>query len=133
MRVIVDTSVWSLSLRRKKTVESSQTLMLKKLIENQETIFLIGVIVQEVLQGIQNNLLFQKIQKHLKAFSWLHPQEEDHIYCARLYNQCLSHGVVPSTTDILIAGMAIKHNCSLLTTDKDFEFIAKHSELRLLK
>ena len=133
MKVIVDTSVWSLSLRRKKEEEQPATLVLRQLIENHENIFLLGVIVQEILQGVKDNLLFQKIQNHVKAFSCLEPTQDDHIFCARLYNQCLSQGITPSTTDILIAGMAIKNNCYLLTVDKDFDYIAKYTQLKLLK
>lgn len=133
MKVIVDTSVWSQSLRKKKTEESPQTIQLRKLIENQESIFLLGVIIQEILQGVRDNILFQKIQTHLKSFTCLNPQKEDYISCAQLYNKCLSHGVTPATTDILIAHMTIKNHCHLLTTDKDFDYIAKYSELKLLK
>jgi len=50
MRVIVDTSVWSLALRQKEYKETRETKILKKLLQNEEEVYLLGII----LQGIKN-------------------------------------------------------------------------------
>jgi len=51
--VIVDTSVWSLALRRKEYKETRETKILKKLLQNEEEVYLLGIIFQEILQGIK--------------------------------------------------------------------------------
>jgi predicted nucleic acid-binding protein len=61
--IIIDTSVW-IDFFNKKNV-SPETLIVKKLIENNKQFYICPVIYQEVLQGIRDNNLFAKIKKIL--------------------------------------------------------------------
>jgi predicted nucleic acid-binding protein len=61
--IIVDTSVW-IDFFNKKNI-SPETILLKKLIENNKQFYICPVIYQEVLQGIGDNNLFEKIKKIL--------------------------------------------------------------------
>ena len=71
MRVLVDTSVWSLALRRKSSDLSSgeQSLVhqLRNLIQ-EDRVQLLGVIRQEVLSGIRHPEQFEKIRAFLRPF-----------------------------------------------------------------
>lgn len=133
MRILVDTSVWSLALRRKAGIVNSETAMLKALIEEGEDIFLLGVILQEILQGIKNPKDFSALKGYFEAFPLIDLTREDYTKAAELKNHLIKKGKQASTIDALIASAAISYNCSLFTTDEDFSYIAAHSKLKLLK
>lgn len=131
MKYIVDTSVWSLVLRRDKHRETDEMRKLTILLNEGERILLPGVVLQEILQGIRNHEQFKKIHEALCFFSFLDTTRDDHILAADIFNICRSKGIQTSTIDSLIAALAIRNDCQLLTSDKDFENIAKHCELKL--
>jgi hypothetical protein len=67
MKVLVDTSVWSLSLRRSLPFDNAEVSELIELIK-EVRIQMIGPIRQEILSGIKNQAQFQKLLHHLRAF-----------------------------------------------------------------
>ena len=63
MRVIVDTSIWSLALTRQGHIQNPEAGTLKKIIQNGEDIYLIGIILQEIiLQGIRKAEDFARLK-----------------------------------------------------------------------
>ena len=68
MKLLVDTSIWSLALRRKANVLNKEALTLKTIIEQGEDIYLLGIIPQEILQGIKNPKDFLQLKEYLEAF-----------------------------------------------------------------
>lgn len=132
MNCIVDTSVWSLALRRNKTVESIEVHKLKTLINKGEKIFLLGIIVQEILQGIRDCGQLKKVRDAISCFPIIEPVFEDYVYAAELFNHCRSKGIQASTIDFLIASICIRNDFFLLSADKDFQNICRHSKLKLL-
>ena len=130
MKIIVDTSVLSEFLRKKK--KHPQNILLETLINNDEEIIILGIIFQEILSGISNHGLFNEIKNILIDLPSIEPQKEDYIKAALLRNKLLRKGISVSTVDILISAVAINHGCFLMTNDKDFDFIAKNSELEIL-
>ena len=66
MKAIVDTSVWSLTLRRKQP-DSKLANILQDLIANGRVI-MIGAIRQEILSGIKHQKQFEKLRDNLRAF-----------------------------------------------------------------
>ena len=71
MRVIVDTSVWSAALRKPLRPErepQAAAHRLRHMIEDGDQILLLGVILQEILQGIREPRAFEKIHRYLEAF-----------------------------------------------------------------
>lgn len=133
MRILVDTSVWSLALRRKKDIEHNAVNLLREFIEDGEDLFLIGVILQEVLSGILDEKPFVQLEDQLLAFPMIDLKRQDYVNAARLRNTYKKKGVQIGTIDALIAAVCIKNNLVLLSTDKDFEQIAENSELQLAK
>jgi hypothetical protein len=131
MRILVDTSVWSLALRRPSGVVSQEAALLKTTIEQGEDIYLLGVILQEVLQGIRNSNDFFALKEYFKAFPLIELKREDYARAAELKNHLIRKGKQGSTIDVLIASSAISHHCHLFTADKHFTHIAEHSELKL--
>ena len=131
MRILVDTSVWTLALRRPSGVVNEEAILLKTIIEQGEDIYLLGIILQEVLQGIRNSKDFLALKEYLKPFPLIDLTREDYVRAAELKNQLIRKGKQGSTIDVLIASAAISHRCQLFTADKDFTQIAEHSELKL--
>jgi len=132
MRVLVDTSVWSLALRRKTVRSHPKVQVLSDLIASGQSIFLTGIILQEILQGIKDSAQFQKLDSHLSAFAVLEPEITTYKDAARLFSACRSKGVSVSTIDCLIATIAMANDCKLLTDDSDFNHIVAHSSLKLV-
>ena len=131
MRILVDTSIWSLSLRRPSAVVNEEAILLKTIIEQGEDIHLLGIILQEVLQGIRNSKDLLALKEYFKAFPLIDLTREDYMRAAELKNHLIRKGKQGSTIDVLIASAAISHRCHLLTADKHFTHIAEHSELKL--
>jgi len=130
--VLVDTSVWSLALRRRDGgARHPAVSTLRSLIEQGETIRLIGAILQEVLQGVRDRSQFARLRSALKPFPLIELGRGDYEAAAELGNHCRSRGVQAGTIDFLIAAAAIRHRCALLTADQDFVHIARLSPLRL--
>ena len=125
MKVIVDTGVWSLALRRGRQDASAPVQELRNLIQD-HLVEIIGPIRQEVLSGIRSESQFQKLQKHLKSFPDLPIPTQDYVTAARFFNLCRSKGVQGSNTDFLICAVAVRNKFSIFTTDKDFELFSKH-------
>lgn len=121
MRVIIDTSVWSLALR-KKTLTLNETKVVKEL---KELIYelravIIGPIRQELLSGLSDEAKFNNLKEKLKAFDDLSLEQEDYEKAAELSNNCRRKGVQGSHIDFLICSAAMNNKISIFTTDKDF-------------
>jgi predicted nucleic acid-binding protein len=133
MKILVDSSIWSLALRRKPEKANPEAVALKMIIEQGEDIYLMGIILQEVLQGIKNPKDFYVLKEYLEAFPLIELMREDYISAAELKNHLMKKGKQVSTIDALIASTAISYGCYLFTTDRDFEHIAQYSKLKLYK
>lgn len=121
MSVIVDTSIWSIALRRKTTPDSSSAIaLLRDLIINDQVI-LLGGIRQEILSGIRSLEQFVNLRNYLRAFPDLDLAVEDYELAAEFFNTCRSNGVQGSNTDFLICAVANHRNFTVLTTDNDFQ------------
>lgn len=125
MKVIVDTSVWSLALRRESQINSVPVEELQNLIRDHR-VQLLGPIRQEILSGIRYESQFKKLEKHLEAFPDLGILTEDYVSAARYFNLCRSKRLQGSNTDFLICAVAIRNKFSIFTTDKDFDLFSKH-------
>jgi predicted nucleic acid-binding protein len=129
--VLVDTSVWSLVLRRDATVDVPQVLALRRMLEAGEDIVCTGLVLQELLQGFAGPRDAAQIVEYFSALPMLQPDREDHVEAARLRNTCRRAGLQIGTIDALLAQLCVRHRLTLLTTDKDFEGVAKHGDLRV--
>ena len=132
MKVIVDTSVWSLALRRD-TQESDSVVQEFRRMIHDHRVQMIGPIRQEILSGIRRESQFKKLQKHLESFPDLPVLTEDYVTAAKYFNRCRSKGIQGSNTDFLICAIANRNKLSIFTTDKDFELFSKHIHIVLHK
>ena len=65
MRVLVDTSIWSLALRRSGSITQEDQLLINELNEliNEVRVVLVGPIRQELLSGIPNQSQFDTLKE----------------------------------------------------------------------
>ena len=131
MKVVVDTSIWSLALRRKTPIESLQVDLLKDLIGDGRAI-LLGVVRQELLSGIRQLEQFERLRSHLRAFPEATLEMEDHETAAGFFNICMAAGIQGSMIDFLICSYASRRKCQILTTDPDFQHFSRHIPVSLL-
>lgn len=130
MKIIVDTSVWSLALRRVGQSSFFPVQELRNLIRDHR-VQMIGPIRQETLSGIHNESQFETLKKHLDAFPDLSIVTEDYVYAVKLLNKCRSKGIQGSNTDFLICSVALRNTFSIYTIDKDFELFSQLIPIRL--
>jgi predicted nucleic acid-binding protein len=131
MKVIVDTSVWSLALRRHAEITDPYVALLKQLVKDGRVV-LLGTIRQEVLSGIRYPKQYERLKNDLRAFSNLKLEIEDYEVAAHFFNLCRQKGIQGSNTDYLICAAASQRNYEILTTDNDFNYFAKHLSIQLL-
>ena len=130
MNVLVDTSVWSLALRRRRLTEAPETSELAELVR-EGRVSLLGHVRQELLSGITDEKQYTVLRDHLRAFPDVALDPGDYEEAATFFNRCRAHGVQGSNTDFLLCAAAARRQLSILTTDADFLHFAKLLPIRL--
>ena len=131
MTLFVDTSVWSLALRRDAEASEPEVQHLKEALLGADVVVTTGLVLQELLQGFSGAKASAQIIERFAALPLIQPAREDHVAAAELRNACRRGGVQVGTIDALIAQLCLRHELTLLSTDKDFKSAAKHCALRL--
>ena len=130
MNVLVDTSVWSLALRRGAPRGNAEERELAELIR-EGRVLMVGAVRQELLSGIRAADQFRKLRARLQAFPDLSLVESDYEEAASCFNRCRARGIQGSNTDFLLCAVALRHRAAILTTDKDFSRFAGVLQVRL--
>jgi predicted nucleic acid-binding protein len=134
VNLVVDTSVWSLFLRRERRDETDRHVKtLRSHLEHDDCIHLPGVVLQELLDGVFHPKEFDLLQDYLAPFPLIEFTRHDFVQAARLKNKCRSKGVQAGTIDFLIASACINRSYPLLSADRDFEYIARHCGLEIVE
>lgn len=68
MKVIVDTSVWSLALRRNNQNNNHSAVILFRDLISDGRVILLGAVRQEILSGIRHVEQHTKLKNNLRAF-----------------------------------------------------------------
>lgn len=119
MNVLVDTSVWSVALRRAKRVDSTTSNELAELIRDGRVVMM-GAIRQELLSGLKTKAQFELLRQRLRAFPDLQLLPEDYEEAAAAFNLCRGRGIQGSNTDFLICAVALRRDLAIYTRDNDF-------------
>lgn len=128
MKVLVDTSVWSLALRRKSEVlseEEKRTVAELGELIREGRAAIIGLIRQELLSGVKTNEQYEKLRLHLRSFPDEAVDTADYEEAAKFSNQCRAKGVAVFVVDMLICAVAITRSWIIFTTDPDFTMYRK--------
>lgn len=124
MKVLVDTSVWSLVLRRKATSANEDVRSRLAVLIQDGHVAIIGPIRQELLSGIKDQSQFLRLRDHLRAFPDIEITTDDYEEAASFFNRCRDKGIQGSNTDFLICAIAVRRGFSIFTTDDDFAHFA---------
>ena len=128
MKVLVDTSVWSLALRRSEQSDIA-TRLSELLFDN--LVVMVGPIRQELLSGISDKNVFNNLRSKLQAFDDIPITARDYETAAEFYNICRKHGAQGSHTDFLICAIASNNKLMIYATDQDFQLYAKYLPILL--
>ena len=133
MNVLVETSVWSLALRRRQQdlnlTESAVVRELQELIEEGRA-RIVGMIRQELVSGIKTGQQFESLRKTLAEFPDLPTLPEDYVEAAKMGNSCRAKGLATSAVDMLLCAVAVRSGWEIFSTDPDFERYSKVLEIR---
>jgi predicted nucleic acid-binding protein len=121
-----------LSLRKDGPANHPAVKKLQSLRLDTQNIVLIGIILQEILQGFKHEGTFIKVTTYLDAFPLLSLSRRDFVAAAKLRRQAAAQGLTLSTPDCQIAAAASQHHCNLLTADKYFSNLAQLVPLQLV-
>ena len=131
MNVFVDTSVWSLALRRDAPRRTLEVETLAEQLTSGGPVFTTGLVLQELLQGFAGPKARTVIIQRFAALPFLVPDRSDHVRAAELRNRCRQKGVQLGTINALLSQLCIHHKLVMLTTDRDFGRVAQHSPLKV--
>ena len=133
MRVLVDTSVWSLALRRSGALAEEDRGLVDELHERIDDVrvAMIGPVRQELLSGIASQTQFEALKEKLQAFEDLPLGRDDYERAAGFYSACRGCGVQGSPTDLLICAVAAGLGMPIFTSDKEFALYAEHLPISL--
>ena len=132
MSLFVDTSVWSLALRRDQQQQDREVKLLHRALSEGIAIFTTGLVLQELLQGFQGAKASTQIIERFDALPFIVPDKMDYIQAAGIRSKCRRKGIQTGTIDALLAQLRLRHELELLTTDNDFNYISKIFPLNMV-
>jgi len=118
VKILVDTSVWSLALRRRAPAHPAVDELRRLIAAGRAT--LLGPIRQEVLSGIRDPTTFELLRERLAPFDDESLGITDYVRAAEFFNLCRAKGLQGSNTDFLLCAASERHRMPLFTTDDDF-------------
>jgi len=134
VKILVDTSIWSLALRRKPGDlghhEQRLTEHLTELIED-DRVVMIGPIRQELLSGIRTSAAFERLKGRLRAYDDEPLTPDDYESAAEMGNTCRAAGISGSSIDFLICAVTRRRGLAIFTTDRDFSRYAAAVPVKL--
>lgn len=134
MRVLIDTVVWSLALRRRpgdlSAAERAVVLTLRDVIRRGLAV-LIGPVRQELLTGVTDPAAFDRLREYLRDFEDDALNTDDYEQAALCNNTCRSAGIAGSAVDYLLCAFALQRDLPIFTIDRDFPRYAGQLPIRL--
>lgn len=131
MTLLVDTSVWSLALRRDSAHESDEVGALREALMGADSVVTTGLVLQELLQGFNGPKAKEAIIERFGALPLIQPDRQDHVAAAEVRNACRRGGVQIGTIDALLIQLCGRYEMTLLSSDKDFANAARHVPFRI--
>jgi predicted nucleic acid-binding protein len=133
VKILIDTSIWSLALRRSGALSRKDQSLVHELTEliGEVRVVMIGPIRQELLSGITIKSQFDTLKEKLWAFEDIPLTREDYERAAEFYNTCRKSGIQGSQIDLLICAVAAGREIPIFTTDNDFLLYAKYLTISL--
>lgn len=130
MRLVADTSVWSLALRADARSGRREVRRLTSALHDGEVV-VPGVVLQEVAQGLVDGPGKEHFLDRARALPLLTATRDDHLVAAEVFRTCRRGGVQLGSVDALLAAQCIRRELPMLTTDRDFTRAARLVDLRV--
>lgn len=120
--LLVDSSVW-IDVTRSVDTDATRFLAMRE----DEELAVTGVIFQEVLQGVNDDDVHDRLRDMLLALLLLEPRElSTYEIATQLYRRARNAGLtVRQPTACLIAALALEHGALLVHNDRDFLTLAQ--------
>lgn len=128
-RVLIDTSVWIEYFRNH---APGLVGLVEQSAKNRE-ICVPRVVMAELIQGAKSEKEIAVIGKFMDAFTILDQTELTWLKAGRLSHELKRKGKNINLTDCYIAVLAMENDCALLTLDKHFTDISRHTGLELVR
>jgi predicted nucleic acid-binding protein len=131
--IVVDTSVWIDFFAGRDTAHVDY---LSRCLDTGETdVALTDIILTEILQGLRTDRDAQRVDERVSVFEVLRLRDlSDYRRAAALYRSARRQGVtVRRTSDCLIAAVCVREQVPLLHADKDFDHLARVTELGIVR
>jgi len=129
--LLVDTSVWSLALRRDGATGSKEVVALREALNGADAVVTTGLVLQELLQGFSGPKDKESVIERFGTLPLIQPDRQDHIAAAEVRNVCRRSGVQVGTIDALLIQLCGRFELTLLSTDKDFANAAPYVPFKL--
>ena len=123
--ILVDTSIWVSLFSKKPKISLTESGLVQ--------ILTTPPVIQEVLQGIHNDLAHRKLKEQLFAFPSAGENISLELYleAGEIYRLGRTKGfTIRSSIDCLIAAIAMRADVPIWHLDRDFEQIAKFTALK---
>jgi predicted nucleic acid-binding protein len=129
--LFVDTSVWSLALRRDTVAHAPTVEWLRARLTSSGSVYPTGLVLEEVLQGLHRPKHREAIIDRFAAPPLLVPDRADHVVDAEIRITCRRHGVQVGTIVAFLARLSLRHEIVMLSTDRDSGLMAQYVDLRV--
>lgn len=125
--ILIDSSAWVEFLRG---TESPVCLRVRKL--SRRDIAICDAVRMEILAGARDESHLSTMSDLLERVTVIPMQSSDYDGAADLYRRCRRQGeTVRKLIDCLIAAVAIRVGIPVLHNDRDFDALARHTELQI--
>ena len=125
---LADSSAWIEFLRN----TGSPVCLRSHQLLRAEKVAICDAVRMEVLAGARDDSQLITISRALDQATIIPMQSADYDGAAALYRRCRRQGeTVRKLIDCLIAAVAIRDGIPVLHNDRDFDVIARHTELRI--
>ena len=133
MRLLVDTSVWSLAFRNNAPSTLPKIRRLAQALREGEQVFTTGLVLQELLQGFPDDEARDLILERFSVLPHVVPDGRDYVDAAELRRRLASEGLRIGTIDALLAQLCLRNDLTLLTTDLAFNRVAEMTSLSVVR
>jgi predicted nucleic acid-binding protein len=127
-RILIDTSVW---IEYFQNQSPGLVGLVAQTAKNRE-VCVPRVVMAELMQGAKSEKEIAVIEQFMDAFTIIDQTEQTWLKAGRLSHELKRKGKNMSLTDCYIAVLALENKCAVLTLDKHFKDIGRHTGLELV-
>jgi hypothetical protein len=113
--IIVDTCVWIEYFKGSPKIKEAIGFLV-----HEHSLYLCGIVVYELFQGIKDQKEKEMVQSDFEAFPYLEMNRSTWARAANLSLSLRNKGITLPSSDLFLASLAIENKCLIFT--KDFHF-----------